>query len=102
MISRVHDDIGRLLVINGATNTLTATIQVGRELEGVAVNPLTSTVYVTDTFDNTISLINTHTRKVTSTLTDGSNLPFVLAANPLTATAYVTNRANNTVSLISN
>ena len=90
-----------MLVISGATNTLTATIGVGRELEGAAVNPLTSTVYVTDEFNNTIYLLNTHTNKVTSTLTDGNN-PLVLAANPLTSTTYVTNRANNTVSLISN
>jgi YVTN family beta-propeller protein len=68
----------------------------------VAVNPLTSTVYVTDEFSNTIYLLNTHTDKVTSTFTVGNNLPFVIGVNPLTATAYVANRGNNTVSLITN
>jgi len=68
----------------------------------VAVNPLTSTIYVTGELDNTVYLLNTHTNKVTSTFTVGNNLPFAIAVNPLTATAYVTNRANNTVSLITN
>ena len=40
-----------------STPTRTATIQVGRELEGAAVNPLTATAYVTDCGNNTVSLI---------------------------------------------
>src|SRR5690348_14355229 len=45
-------------VINGATNTVTATITVGSSPEGVAVNPTTDTSYVTNFNDGTVSVIN--------------------------------------------
>jgi DNA-binding beta-propeller fold protein YncE len=44
-------------VISGRTNTVVATVPVGREPEGVAVNPRTSTAYVANTLDNTVSAL---------------------------------------------
>jgi len=43
---------------NGATGTVTATIPVGGTSVGVAINPLTNTIYVTDFQAKTVSVIS--------------------------------------------
>jgi YVTN family beta-propeller protein len=48
---------GTVSVINGQTNTVTATLTVGTDPEAVAVSPLTGAAYVTNTGDNTVSVI---------------------------------------------
>ena len=48
---------GTVSVINGQTNTVTATISVGAAPFGIAVNPKTGTVYVTNSGDGTVSVI---------------------------------------------
>ena len=48
--TRVGDTVS---VIDGATNTVTATIPVGSAPDGVGVDPATGTVYVTNFFPNT-------------------------------------------------
>ena len=58
-------------VISGRTNTVTATITVGIYPFGVATNPVTDTVYVTNFTDNTVSVISGRTNKVTATITVG-------------------------------
>ena len=45
-------------VISGRTNTVTATIPVGRGPVGVAVNPLTGAVYTANIGDDTVSVIS--------------------------------------------
>ena len=45
-------------VINGSTNTITATVSVGTHPRGVAVNPSTNTIYVTNQGGNSVSVIN--------------------------------------------
>lgn len=45
-------------VISGRTNTVTATIPVGVNSQGVAVNPVTDTAYVANSGDNTVSVIS--------------------------------------------
>lgn len=44
-------------VINPVTNAVTATISVGNQPVGVAVNPFTGTIYVTNSLSNTVSVI---------------------------------------------
>ena len=58
-------------VINGATNTVTATIAVGAEPDGVAVDATTNTIYVANNGDNTVSVINGATNTVTATIPVG-------------------------------
>ena len=44
-------------VIDGSTRTVTATVPVGKRPRGVAVDPGTHTVYVTNVGDSTVSVI---------------------------------------------
>ena len=65
---------------------------------GVAVDPGTRTVYVTNNGDNSVSVIDASTRTVTATVP--ANNPFEVAVDPGTRTVYVTNEDDGTVSLI--
>jgi YVTN family beta-propeller protein len=88
-----------LSVIDTATNTVVATVPVGRGPQGVAVNPAGSLVYVTNNGSNTISIIDTATNEVTATVPVGVG-PFGVAVNPAGSRVYVTSRVNNTVSVL--
>src|SRR2546427_4525399 len=56
-------------VINGATNTVTATIAVGILPKGIDVNSKTNTIYVANNGPNTVSVIDGATKLVTTTIT---------------------------------
>jgi YVTN family beta-propeller protein len=86
-------------VINGATDSITATIKAGRGPEGVAVDPRTDTIYVANSSDRTVSVINGATNKVRATVRVG-NEPDGVAVDPSTNTIYVTNAGSGTVSVI--
>jgi len=60
-------------VIDTSTNTVTATIKVGKSPEGVIVNPNGKKVYVTNINSNTVSVIDTATNKVIATVPVGSS-----------------------------
>jgi YVTN family beta-propeller protein len=66
---------------------------------GVAVNPVTKKVYVTNEFSNTLSVISGLTDSVANTITVG-NFPYGVAVNPFNDRVYVTNRGSNTISVI--
>jgi YVTN family beta-propeller protein len=77
----------------GTTRALTATgrtatvILVGKNPGGVAADPRTDTIYVTEASDNTVTVISGQTNKVTATI---PSFPIGVAANPRTGTIYVT------------
>jgi len=85
-------------VIDSATNTVSATIPVGRNPIGVAVSPDGSKVYVTDR-PNTVSVIDTATNTVSATIPVG-NGPIGVAVKPNGSKVYVANLNSNTVSVI--
>ena len=87
-------------MINPTTNTVTATIPVGSDPQGVAVSPETGDVYVTNFGDGTVSVINPATNTVTATIPDSTNV-FGVAVSPETGDVYVTNFTTTTVSVIS-
>ncbi|MDY0130049.1 MAG: PKD domain-containing protein [Methanosarcina vacuolata] len=87
------------VVIDTATNTITATVHGNFEGSGVAVNPAGTKVYVTNSKSNTISVIDTATNKVTATVKVG-NGPCGVAVNPAGTKVYVTNSKSNTISVI--
>ena len=79
--------------------TVTATIAVGTNPEGVGVDPSTHTVYVANGGGNTVSVIDGTTNTVTATIPVGTN-PTGVGVDPSTHTVYVTNLGRNTVSVI--
>jgi YVTN family beta-propeller protein len=58
-------------VINAGTNTVTATVTVGRFPYAVAITPNGQFAYVANLFDKTVSVINTSTNTVTATVPVG-------------------------------
>jgi YVTN family beta-propeller protein len=84
-----------------AAPVVTATIPVGQFPGGVAVNPVTGTVYATGNVlsSGIVSVISGRTDTVTATIPVGPD-PGGVAVNPLTGTVYVTNTGSDTVSVI--
>jgi YVTN family beta-propeller protein len=68
-------------------------------LVGVAVNPPTGDVYVTNIKNGTVSVISRLTNAVTATIPVGDG-PVAVAVNPLTGAIYTANIGDNTVSVI--
>jgi YVTN family beta-propeller protein len=66
---------------------------------GIAVNPSTSKVYVVNEYSNTVSVIDTNSDTVKSTISLG-NFPYGIDINPLNNRIYITNRGSNTVSVL--
>ena len=73
-----------------ASCSVAATIPVGSDPRGVAVDRKTNTIYVANLLSDTLSLISGRTSKVTATIPAGSS-PFGVAADPKTKRIYVTN-----------
>jgi YVTN family beta-propeller protein len=83
----------------GPTYRVTATVAVGKNPLGVAVDPVTDTFYVTNNGDDTVSVIDGSTRTVSATV-PVALYPGGVAVDPGTHTAYVANFGDGTVSVI--
>lgn len=86
-------------VIDTATNTVTATVPVGRAPVSLALPPDGNSLYVVNDGANTVSVVDTATNTVVATVPVGS-APFGIAMSPSGASAYVTNLRGNSVSVI--
>jgi YVTN family beta-propeller protein len=75
------------------------TIPVGLGPVRVATNPQTNTIYVTNTGDGTVSVINGKKNRVVATIPVGVS-PVGVATNPQTNTAYAVDPATRTLSVI--
>jgi YVTN family beta-propeller protein len=87
-------------VINGANNTVIATIPVGSRPMGVAYDPSNGYIYVTNWNSGTVSVINGKTNIVIANITVGQG-PTGIAYDPSNGYIYVANFASGTVSIIS-
>ena len=90
---------GVLSVLNESTNSIAATVPVGKRPTGVAVDTSTNVIYVSNRSDNTVSIIDGTTNTVTATVPAGLS-PAAITVDPATHTAYVINAGSNTVSVI--
>ena len=88
-----------LTVINGATNTVTATLFLGATPNGIAVNPVTNTIYVPNSTSNTITVIDGATNTTTNLI--AGNFPEGVAVNLANNEVYVPNSQDNTLGVIS-
>jgi YVTN family beta-propeller protein len=84
-------------VIDTATNTVTATVNVGTGPGGVAVTPDGTKVYVANFYSNNVSVIDTATNTVTATI-DGFSNPTGVAVTPDGRKVYVTNPGESSYS----
>ena len=81
--------------IDGKPNTgkVIATVSVGKDPWGIAVDPKTDMAYVSNRGSNTVSVINGHTDKVVATVGVGLQ-PVGVGVVPATDTIYVANGGN--------
>jgi len=86
-------------VIDGATNTVVATVLVGANPAGVGVNPTTNRIYVANELSGTVSVIDGATNTVVATVPVGAN-PEGVGVHPTTNLIYVANAGSNSVSVI--
>jgi YVTN family beta-propeller protein len=93
-------------VIDTATNTVSATVNVGNYPVGVAVNPDGTKVYVTNNMgsypnlQSIVSVIDTATNKVTANISLGNNpFPADVAVSPDGTKVYALNNMGNYPSL---
>ena len=76
-----------------------ATVAVGTHPYGVAVHPDGNFAYVTNSWDNTVSMIDVPRRLVVATIPVGS-LPYGVAVDAATGSAYVSALAGHSVTVI--
>ena len=78
-----------------------ATIPVGANPAGVAINAATNKIYVANSGSNDISVIDGTANSVVATIADSKALsPVAVAVNPATNTIYVANLQSNNVTVI--
>jgi YVTN family beta-propeller protein len=99
MIYVINQTSNSLSVIDGATNTVTATLPTGNLPYGVAVNPVTNTIYVGNSLSSSVTVVNGATNTVAATVTTGTS-PNYIGVNTVTNTIYVVNEGDNNVSVI--
>jgi YVTN family beta-propeller protein len=91
---------GTVSVINGSTNTVVDTIQVGISPLGIAINPENGNLYVTNFYSGSISVINGSTNSVVDTVPSEAQGPLGIAFNPENGNLYVTNFYSGSISVI--
>ena len=95
-----NESSNNVSVIDGAGNTVVATIAVGSHPASVAVNPNTNRAYVAnDTSSGSVSVIDGAGNTVVATAAVGS-YPAGVAVNPNTNRIYVANYYSDSVSVI--
>ena len=71
-----------------------ATVKVGEHPQAIAANPLTHMVYVANTHDNTVTVINGANNTVAATVPVGAG-PYSLAIDSAANTVYVVGLAGD-------
>lgn len=90
---------GEVRVFNGATYASIATIPVGHQPRGFSLSPDESRLFVTNSWDDTLSVIDTHALKVTATWHVGME-PSSVADDSADKYLYVANRISNDVAVL--
>ena len=94
-----NDFSNTVSIIDGSTDKVDATINVGISPYGIGVNPLNNRIYVSNRDSGTVSVIDGSTNNQIANVSTGKR-PLSVAVNPSTSLIYVTNIDSNTVSII--
>ncbi|HWP96129.1 MAG TPA: stalk domain-containing protein [Syntrophomonadaceae bacterium] len=86
-------------VMDGATDTVKATVPAGTYPRCIAVNPDAKKTYITNQQDKTVTVINGASNNVITTLPSGT-YPVDLAVNRSTDKVYVANNSSKNVTVI--
>ncbi len=85
-----NNTVGKVTVIDGASNAITAAVTAGANPSAVALNSVTDMVYVANSSSNDVTVIDGATN-ATATVTLGGTHPAAIAVNPVTNRIYVMN-----------
>ena len=94
--SQVYGQLSKLYNLDLDMNL----IQVGKTPVGIAVDPNTNRIYVSNSNNNTVSVIDGATNRVIGDPIPVGEGPRGIAVDPNTHLVYVTNPGSNTVSVI--
>ena len=86
-------------VINGATNSITAIVNVGIQPSSLRVNVNTNLIYVANYMSNSVSVIDGLNNSVVATVNVGTG-PDAIGVNRTTNRIYVANAGSNNISVI--
>ncbi len=95
---------GMLSVIDPATDTVFTNIVTGGLLggaQGVAVNPVTNSIYLANVVEQTVPVVDASTDTLITTITGLGPTPRELAVNPVANMIYVGNEGNGTGTTLS-
>ena len=100
-VTNSSTDNSSLLVIDGATNTVSATVPAGAEPFAIAVNPVTNTIYLTNNpiTRGSVTVINGADNSIVATVPAGLS-PNYVAVNPVTNKIYASDSSGNMVYVI--
>lgn len=88
-----------LLILDTATNKITARVPVGRLPRNLALSNDGKQVFVVNSWEDTVSVIDVATKTVTRTIATGAE-PWSAVFNRSGSTMYVGNRVSNDISVI--
>lgn len=100
-----NNDDDTVTAIDAVTNAVRATIPVGRSPNPLDILPDGSKAYIGNTFDNTLSRIDTATDTVGNTISTTGTQAFditVLVVTPNGLKNYIVNQRSNTVTVVNN
>jgi YVTN family beta-propeller protein len=86
-------------VIDGANNSVVATVAVGTRPQAIGINSVTHTIYVANTHDNSVTVIDGTNDSVIGTVATG-NGPYAIAVDAAANKAYVSNMGKNNLTVI--
>ena len=95
-----HHWEGTVSVVDTATDTVTATIQIGAAPIGIAVSPSGTRVYVAKDHTTELAVIDTATNTVAATVQLPYNDPIGVAVNPAGTRVYVSNGWGENISVV--
>lgn len=98
-VATENNFFGHVLVIDGRSDAVIATVQDGGQLSAnVAVDPARNLIYVSDEF-GTVSVLNGASNTLTATINVGGE-PFGLVTDPIHRRVYVNNSGLNAIQTI--
>ena len=90
----------QVFVIDGTTNTVSASVVVGANPDGVSVDPKSDKIYIANSGDGTVSVIDGKTNTISETIPAGTHV-YGIAVDPSTSTIYAGNDSPGIVYVIS-